>query len=112
MPITDLNPYINTVRWKTYYHQVEQILTLKPNTILEIGQGCGILFSILKHHKYNITSFNNLKELSSDVLGDMRKLSRYFSKDSVNVVCCFQVPEHSPFKDFSICLGKMSLVLN
>ena len=41
--------YITKKRWTSYWHQLDEVYRLHPNSILEIGKGSGI-FSIISKH--------------------------------------------------------------
>jgi len=101
--------YSHAGRWVSYYHQLDEVLRVDPETILEIGVGDKVFSSYIKNNtavKY--VSLDVAEDLQPDVVGDLTTLP--FPDNSFDVVCAFEVLEHIPFDQFTHCLREMSRV--
>jgi SAM-dependent methyltransferase len=101
--------YCSLERWSSYWHQLDEILKLKPASVLEVGIGDGVLCYYLKHNagiKYTTMDVN--KELAPDILGSIESIP--LSDGSYDLVCAFEVLEHLPFDRLSVVLAELSRV--
>jgi ubiquinone/menaquinone biosynthesis C-methylase UbiE len=107
----DFQKYINVNRWSSYYHQIDEILSIQPNTVLEIGVGRGIVGNVLKHiFDIKYESLDIDENLKPDHVGDVLNLP--LPDNSFDVVCAFQVLEHLPFQSLTIALREMLRTAN
>jgi ubiquinone/menaquinone biosynthesis C-methylase UbiE len=97
--------YVDKNRWYSFYHQIFEILSLKPDSVLEIGIGSGILGVILKHIKFPYESMDIDKELRPDHVGSVLQMP--FPDKTYDVIVCFQVLEHLPYKNFIKALNEL-----
>ena len=107
------NPYLNSSydtkrRFCGYWHQIDEIISLKPENILEIGVGSGFVASYLKNKNHNVVSFDILEELNPDAVGSVVHLP--FGNKSFSVVSCCEVLEHLPYSEFSQALCEIHRV--
>jgi len=101
--------YMTKKRWNSFFHQIDEIISDDVDTVLEVGVGTGFLGLVLVHlfhFKYN--SIDTREDLHPDFIGSV--LDMPFPDDSYDVVCCFQVLEHLPFKDFERALSEICRV--
>ncbi len=98
---------INKGLFISYWHQIDEILKTKPKSVLEIGVGSGFVSNYLRDKGINITTFDIDKELNPDVVGNITRLSDYFSENSFEVILCGEVLEHLPFDLFETCLKEI-----
>ena len=97
--------YDSKGRFCSYWHQINEILSLTPESVLEVGIGNDFVSTYLKQRKINIISLDIDERLNPDCVGSALDIP--FSNDSFEVVACFEVLEHLPFKDFPKALSEL-----
>ena len=97
--------YDSKERFISYWHQINEIITLTPSSIFEIGIGSGLVATYLKQRGYNVTTMDIDKGLNPDQVGSV--LSIPFYDDAFEVIACFEVLEHLPFEDLAEALGEI-----
>ncbi len=102
--------YYDAPQFASYYRQFDEITRLSPGSVLEVGAGLGLLAWLLNRCGVYTVTFDNDESLNPDYVGDIRHLPQYFPPSSFDVVACFEVLEHLPFYDLSICLGGINKV--
>ena len=78
--------YDSKGRFCSYWHQISEILSVRPEKILEIGMGNGFVSNYLKERGLNIVTLDINRRLKPDLLGTI--LSLPFVNESFNVVAC------------------------
>ncbi|NTW32743.1 MAG: class I SAM-dependent methyltransferase [Bacteroidetes bacterium] len=89
--------YISKKRWSSIWYQVKEIISIKPNNVLEIGPGLGIFKMIMKKSNINVETIDIDKDLNPDYVGSVLNLP--FNANSYSVVCAFQILEHLPYNE-------------
>jgi ubiquinone/menaquinone biosynthesis C-methylase UbiE len=89
----------------SYWHQINEIFSLKPQSTLEIGKGSAFVSSYLKKRGVNIRTLDIVEELKPDVVGSVFNLP--FKNSTFEVVACFEVLEHLPYENFKISLHEI-----
>lgn len=97
--------YCAKSRWCSFWHQIDEIVRLKPNSVLEVGPGAGILATILKHLGYNYKSLDIADDLKPDYLGNVLDIP--LGDNTFDVIVCFQILEHIPYESFRIALSEL-----
>lgn len=97
--------YDNKERFCSYWHQVNEIISLNPRTILEIGVGTKFVTDYLRKRNFNVTTVDINFSLKPDVIADV--LSLPFSAEAFELVSCCEVLEHLPFTNFAQALGEI-----
>jgi ubiquinone/menaquinone biosynthesis C-methylase UbiE len=95
-------------RWNSYWHQINEILLLKPETVLEVGIGNGLVANYLKQSGLDITTLDIDEKLNPDYTGSV--LGIPFPDESFEVVACFEVLEHLPYEDVPKALREIRRV--
>lgn len=96
-------------RWESYFYQLSEVLSLEPETILEVGVGDKVFGSFVKNNtSVEYSSMDCAEDLSPDIVGDLTSIPA--GSSSFSVVCAFEVLEHVPFDSFEIILQEMKRV--
>lgn len=106
----DLYNFNYDTKWKfcSYWHQIDEIVSLSPENVLEIGVGNKFVYDYLSKIGIKIFSVDIEKILNSDVVGTVVSLP--FKNNSFDVIGCFEVLEHLPFEKFTDCLLELHRV--
>lgn len=102
--------YDSKERFTSYWHQINEITTLNPETVLEIGIGNGFVSKYLRERKLEVVTLDIDKRLNPDIVGSV--LNMPFSDKSFNVVACYEVLEHLLYDDFHKALSELFRVSN
>ena len=108
-----LNPYFDIAydskeRFCSYWHQINEIISLKPKKILEVGIGNGFVTRYLRDKELNVTTLDIAHDLRPDVAGSV--LAIPFKNGSFDVIGCCEVLEHLPYNEFSKALKEIHRV--
>jgi len=85
-------------------------MALEPDSILEIGIGNGLVFNYLGQRGFKVTTMDINERLKPDKIGSV--LSIPLPNESFELVACFEVLEHLPYKDFPKALSEIHRVSN
>jgi len=98
--------YISKKRWNSFFHQIEEIISSDPDSVLEIGLGTGLLRAVLKDvYKCNYESLDIIERNQPDYIGSVIDLP--FLDKSYDVVVCYEVLEHLPYENFEKALSEI-----
>jgi len=100
--------YDTKERFISYWHQINEIIKLKPNKVLEVGTGNGFVSKYLMEKGLDVTTLDIAQELKPNVAGSV--LSIPFTNKSLDVVTCYEVLEHLPYVDFTKALKEIDRV--
>ncbi len=95
-------------RWASYWHQIDEVLKLKPESVLEIGAGAGTVCNYLKNQGIDIKTLDLDRERNPDVVGSVDNMP--FDNNSFDLVLCAEVLEHLEFEKFEKCLEELKRV--
>ena len=106
-------PYLETSydtkrRFCGYWHQIDELISIKPKSILEVGVGSSFVAIYLKNKGYSTVTVDILKALNPDVVSSVINLP--FADKSFSVVSCCEVLEHIPYAQFSKALDEIHRV--
>jgi 2-polyprenyl-3-methyl-5-hydroxy-6-metoxy-1,4-benzoquinol methylase len=103
---TEFLEKLDFLNWYRYFCLIQDVIQLKPQRVLEIGAGAGIvkscLQSIVAH--YEVLDIN--ASLTPDFVADIRELQPQL-KDRYDCIVVADVVEHVPFSDLAVCLANM-----
>lgn len=102
--------YDSKGRFCSYWHQINEIFSLKPGKVLEIGVGNGFVSKYLRERGLNIVTLDIDRRLKPDMLGTILALP--FVDESFDFVGCYEVIEHLPFSDLNKALSEIFRVSN
>ena len=97
--------YNDGERWMSYRRQIDEVLKVKPDNVLEIGIGNGLVAWYLKSCGISVITLDIDKELKPDVVGSVEKMP--FDDNSFDVILCAEVLEHLPFEKFPKALSEL-----
>jgi len=100
--------YDNKGRFISYWHQVSELMSLKPVKVLEIGFGNGFLSAYLRRRGMPVTTLDIDAGLNPDITGSV--LSIPLGDGAFDAVGCFEVLEHLPYGDFPRALAEIRRV--
>ncbi len=101
----DFSRYVYPSRWMSYWHQIVEVLRVKPEHVLVVGVGDGIVVEILRNNISQVIALDIDPSLRPDVVASVQ--STPFSDNAFDVVLCAEVLEHLPFDQFEICLREL-----
>ena len=101
----NFDTYINKKRWISIWYQLNEVLSLNPKKVLEIGTGAGIFKALIHIYVIRIESVDIDPELNPDHLASAENLP--MDTNSYDCVCAFQVLEHLPYTKSIQAFGEM-----
>ncbi len=100
--------YDSKERFISYWHQINEIIMLKPSSILEIGIGNGFVSNYLKKREFDITTMDIDERLNPDKIASVHCIP--FSDESFELITSFETIEHLPYEDFPKTLNEIHRV--
>jgi SAM-dependent methyltransferase len=90
--------YDTKERFCCYWHQIAEVVSLKPAKVLEIGIGNGFLADYLKKLNYKVVTMDIDRRLQPDLAGSILNIP--IRENSYELVVACEILEHLPFEDF------------
>lgn len=95
----EFDHYVCKKRWMSIWHQIDEVIRLKPMNVLEIGPGPGLFKAIATVFGVDVETLDIDTELNPDHVASVFDLP--FNDNSYSVVCAFQMLEHLLY-DYSL----------
>lgn len=92
----------------SYYLQMKTIRDLKLNSVLEIGPGENITGTYLKSLGIDYKTMDIVEVPKPDISSSLEDCNPQDFAEAFDMVCAFQVLEHSPYENFKQNLIKMA----
>lgn len=100
--------YLSPDRFASYGCQLREILSLRPNSVLEIGIGIGVVAYVLRKTGVQLSTLDFDPSLKPDIIGSVTNIP--IKDGSFDVVACFEVLEHIPYSYFPKALSEIARV--
>jgi ubiquinone/menaquinone biosynthesis C-methylase UbiE len=84
--------------WHRYLPFTREVVAFKPNSILEVGVGAGVLKNVLNNFVKEYITMDINQKLAPDIVSDIRDFQPSL-EGKFDCVICADVLEHMPFKD-------------
>ncbi len=97
--------YVNKRRWISIWHQVDEVISLAPRSVLEVGPGPGIFKQIVTGLGYCVETVDIDSDLQPDHVASVTALP--FSDGEFDLVCAFQMLEHLPYEESKVAFKEM-----
>ena len=97
--------YINKRRWISIWHQLDEVISLNPKSVLEVGKGSGLFQIISANIGIAVETVDIDPELNPDHVASATELP--FDDNTYDCVCAFQVLEHLPYEQAIKAFGEM-----
>jgi len=109
-PQVEPNHYFNESydskgRFISYWHQIHEIVRVRPKRVLEIGIGNRFVSKYLKERRVNILTLDIDKKLNPDIVGSV--LDVPFPDNLFEVVACYELLEHLQYENFYKALSEI-----
>lgn len=101
-------PYLSRERWISFWYQLMEVTETKPETVLEIGPGPGIVIRAIRDFGVFGVTVDIDSRLRPTVVADITKLP--FEDKSFDCVLAAEVLEHIPFIEVSKALEELARV--
>jgi len=95
-------------RWISYWHQIDEVLRLKPKIVLEIGIGNKTVTDYLKKQGLEVKTLDISKNFNPDFIANVTKMP--LEDNSFDVILCAEILEHLSFDDFKKALLELKRV--
>ncbi len=100
--------YDTESRFVSYWHQLNETLSLGDGKVLEVGIGSGLLSYLLRSRGVDLTTVDLDERLEPDFVADVTGLP--FEDSAFSTVVCFEVLEHLPWPSVSRALSELHRV--
>jgi predicted SAM-dependent methyltransferase len=97
--------YVDKKRWSSLWHQLDEVLSLGPNSVLEIGPGPGLFKALASTMGVKVETLDLDSELRPDHVASATAIP--LASASYDVVCAFQTLEHLPFAESLSAFSEM-----
>ena len=101
---------LDFINWYWYFFIIKEVIHFKPNDVLEIGSGSGIIKNCLKPLVGNYMVLDINPQLKPDILGDVRICNNELN-NKFNLIIMTDVLEHIPFSDVEQTVQNLFLYL-
>lgn len=95
-------------RWNSYWHQLQLVDCLAPQTVLEVGPGDGTVTRELRARDVEVTTLDIAPDLAPDLLGSVTQIP--LPDNSVDIVLAAEILEHIRYEDVEGALREIARV--
>lgn len=106
------NTYLSISRWSTYSQTIEQVLQLRPKTILEIGPGPGVVTAALRKMGFSVKTLDMDESLQPDYHLSITDKNIETLLEKFDLIIASEIFEHIHYPDFLTTLEKLRGISN
>lgn len=106
----DFAEYVSPDRMLTYWHQIDEVLQLRPDSVLEVGAGPGVVASVLRGYDISVDTADLNARLRPTYEVPVTQLAAVCPPNSYDVVLCARVLHHIDFQFFPQAITAMAAV--
>jgi len=108
-PVHYFRPSYDTKgRFNSYWHQIDEVISLAPRQVLEVGVGNGFVANYLKERGIDVKTLDIDHRLCPDIIGSVLEIP--FANEVFDVVSCCEVLEHLPYSELKNALRELARV--
>lgn len=96
-------------RFASFWHQWDEVLDLRPGTVLEVGPGAGLVTGLLQGAGVEVTTLDVDPALRPDLVASVTEIP--LEDRSVDVALCSEVLEHLPWDAAAQALRELARVV-
>ena len=96
----------------SYYLQMLTINNLNVGSVLEVGPGENFVANYMRSIGIKYETIDITEDQEPTILGKLEDIDTSKYTNRYNLVCAFQMLEHSPYKEFTSNLKKMAIMSN
>jgi SAM-dependent methyltransferase len=100
--------YVKKNRWLSMWHQLDEVLSLAPESVLELGPGPGLFKVVAAHFGVAVKTVDIDPNLEPDYVASATELP--IENDAFDCVCAFQMLEHLPYSEAKIGFAEIARV--
>ena len=89
--------YVSKQRWASMWHQLDEVLSLFPKSVLEVGPGPGLFKPMVSSFGVEVKTLDIAEDLNPDFLCHATDMP--FEDNQFELVCSFQMLEHLPYEE-------------
>ena len=104
----EFSKYVDKRRWASIWHQLDEVITMEPTKVLEIGPGPGIFKAVAQAIGVRVETLDLDEELQPDHVASAD--DTHFDDNAFDVVCAFQMLEHVPYEQSILIFKEMARV--
>ena len=101
----EFHRYLSKARWNSLWHQLDEVIRLRPENVLEIGPGPGLFKHTALLFGIKVETLDLDPDLKPDHVGSAMALP--FALNTYDVVCAFQMLEHLPYENALLAFREM-----
>jgi SAM-dependent methyltransferase len=100
--------YNTKQRFCSFWHQLDSVLELEPQTVLEVGPGDGLVTDWVRRAGIEVMTLDIDRRAKADIEGSATEMP--VEADSHDVIVCCQVLEHLPYDQAEQALREIARV--
>jgi hypothetical protein len=100
--------FLTAAHFSSYYLQMLTVRNLKAESVLEIGPGENFVANYMRTLGINYETMDIMESSQPSILGRLEDLDVTAYSERYDIVCAFQMLEHSPYDNFVPNLEKMA----
>ncbi|MBX4192188.1 class I SAM-dependent methyltransferase [Candidatus Parcubacteria bacterium] len=92
-------------RWNSYFHQLKLVESVKPQSVLEIGVGSGVVERELRSRGFQVTTLDIAEDLKPNIVGSVTSMP--VGDKQFDLTLAAEILEHIKFEDVPTALKEI-----